>query len=113
VFDEGGNFVGASAGVTSEERVDVAGPAAGDYTVIVHAFQTDGPDAAYTLFSWSIADGAGNMSVTAPPSATLGATETITVDWTGLEAGTKYLGAVSHNDATDRIGVTLVRIDTD
>jgi subtilisin family serine protease/plastocyanin len=113
VFDGDGNFVGQSTGVTSEEQVDVPDPAAGDYTVIVHAFQTDGPDAAYTLFSWSFSADAGNMTPTAPPTATLGETETITVAWTGLTAGTKYLGAVSHNDATDRIGVTLVRIDTD
>lgn len=106
-------FVGASTGVTSEEQVDVPDPAAGNYTVVVHAFQTDGPDANYTLFSWSFAADAGNMDLTAPTSATLGDTETITVDWTGLTAGTKYLGAVSHNDSSDRIAVTLVRIDTD
>ena len=53
------------------------------------------------------------MTVTAPASATLGATETITVDWTGLTAGTKYLGAVSHSDAGGILDMTLIAIDTD
>jgi hypothetical protein len=114
VFDEAGNFVGASAGVTAGEQVDVPGAAAGMYTVIVHAFQTDGPDAAYTLFSWSFADATTNLTVAAGPSEAIsGETETITVEWEDLFAGTKYLGAVSHNDATDRLAVTIVRIDTD
>jgi subtilisin family serine protease len=117
VFGPDDNLVGQSASGTSEEQVDVPDPAAGDYTVVVHGWQTDGPDAAYTLFSWSFSADAGNMTVTAPTEAILGATGTITVDWPGLGpalvAGTKYLGAVSHNNATDRIGVTLVRIDTD
>jgi hypothetical protein len=53
------------------------------------------------------------MTVTAPASATLAATETITVDWTGLSADTKYLGAVSHSDAGGILALTLVAIDTD
>ena len=75
-------------------------PDAGTYTIVVHGWQTDGPDASYTLFNWTfgLVDDRGNMTVTAPASATLGATETIAVDWMGLGTGTKYLGAVSHSD---------------
>jgi subtilisin family serine protease len=107
------DFVGQSTGVTTEEQVDVPDPEAGDYTVVVHAFQTDGPDANYTLFSWSFSDDELNMTLTAPTEAFLGTTETITVAWSGLTAGTKYLGAVSHNEGSDRLAVTIVRIDTD
>jgi hypothetical protein len=53
------------------------------------------------------------MTLTAPAAATLGATATITADWFGLDAGTKYLGAVSHSDAGGLLGLTLLAIDTD
>ena len=108
-------YAGGSGSGTSAEQVDVAFPPAGDYYVFVHGWGTDGPDANYTLFSWAVpaTPGSSNMTVTAPASATLGATETITVDWFGLDAGTKYLGAVSHSDASDLLDLTLIAVDTD
>jgi hypothetical protein len=110
-----GAYVGGSGSGTSAEEVNVLFPAADVYEIAVHGWGTDGPDANYTLFSWAVpvAPGSGNMSITAPASATLGATETITVDWFGLNAGTKYLGAVSHNDASGLLDLTLVAVDTD
>lgn len=113
VFDPGGNQVGGSGSGTSAEQVDLAFPAAGTYYVVVHGWGTDGPDANYTLFSWMVGADMGNMTVSAPAAATLGATETITVNWTGLDAGKKYLGAVSHSDGMDILGVTLVNIITE
>ncbi len=115
VFDSNGDFVGGSGSPTSAEEVNLLLPDADTYTVVVHGWQTDGPDANYTLFNWAfgLVDDRGNMTVTAPASATLGATETIDVDWMGLNTGTKYLGAVSNSDAGGLLGLTVVRIDTD
>jgi hypothetical protein len=113
VFGPTGGFVGGSGSGTSAEEVNVVLPADGTYTVVVHGWQTDGPDSNYTLFSWvfGLVDDRGNMTVTAPGSAALGATETVTVDWAGLDA-CKYLGAVSHSDASGLLGLTVVNIDT-
>jgi subtilisin family serine protease len=115
VYYPTGAYAGGSGSGTSAEQVDIAFPMPGDYYVFVHGWGTDGPDANYTLFSWAIpaTPGSSNMTVTAPASATLGATETITVDWFGLDAGTKYLGAVSHSDAGGILGLTLIAVDTD
>lgn len=115
VFYPAGSFAGSSGSGTSAEQVDVANPPAGDYYVFVHGWGTDGPDANYTLFSWAVpaAPGSSNMTVTAPASATLGVTAPIIVDWFGLTADTKYLGAVSHSDAGGLLGLTLVAVDTD
>jgi hypothetical protein len=106
-------FVGGSGSGTSAEEVNVVFPAPGVYEVAVHGWQTDGPDSNYTLFNWAFGADEGNMTVTAPAAATLGATETITVDWAGLAAGTKYLGAVSHNDGSGIAGMTVISVDTD
>ena len=115
VYYPSGAYAGGSGSGTSAEQVDVAFPPAGDYYVFVHGWGTDGPDANYTLFSWAVpaTPGSSNMTLTAPAAATLGATATITADWFGLDAGTKYLGAVSHSDAGGLLGLTLLAIDTD
>jgi subtilisin family serine protease len=115
VYYPTGTYAGGSGSGTSAEQVDLLFPMAGDYYVFVHGWQTDGPDSNYTLFSWSFSatPGSTNMMLTAPTAATLGATESITVDWSGLDAGTKYLGAVSHSDSSGIVGLTLVNIATD
>lgn len=113
VYDPDGYFAGGSGSGTSAEEVSVPFPMAGDYYVFVHGWGTDGADANYTLFGWAFGPDAGNMIVTAPTAATLGSTEAVAVDWAGLAAGTKYLGAVSHNDAGGILALTVVRIDTD
>lgn len=122
VFDPNGNFVGSSTTPTAEEEVNLVAPSpGGTYTVVVHGWQTDGPDANYTLFDWALGGAdAGNMTVTAPSSATLGATAGVTVDWAGLTTDKKYLGSVTYHDVASPssyndglIDFTIVRIDTD
>jgi hypothetical protein len=115
VFDSSMDLVGLSGSGTSAEEVNVPMPSDTQYFVAVHGWQTDGPDANYTLFDWSfgLVDDRGNMTVNAPATAVLGATETITVDWMGLDPNTKYLGAVSHNDSGGVLGLTLINISTE
>jgi hypothetical protein len=116
VFRDGGNvFVGGSGSGTSAEEVNVVDPVADTYLVVVHGWQTDGPDANYTLFTWALGStSAGNMTVTAPATATLGSTGTIDLTFSGLAAGTKYLGSVAYTDGTNPLPTlpTIVRIDT-
>lgn len=105
-------YVGGSGSGTSAEEVNIIAPAPGTYIAVVHGWQTDGPDSNYTLFGWAFGPDAGNMTITAPAAATLGATALVRVDWTGLYEGTKYLGAVSHNYSGES-RLTLLSIDTD
>ncbi|OLS29236.1 MAG: Minor extracellular protease vpr precursor [Candidatus Heimdallarchaeota archaeon LC_2] len=112
VFGPNG-FVGGSGSGTSEEQVDTAFPAPGIYDVIVHGWQTDGPDTDYTLFSFIVgADPGSNLTVSGYPStATVGLTSTVTVSWTGLSSGTKYLGAVVHYAGSDVLAITVVSVE--
>ena len=118
VFTEAGAFVAGSGAGTSAEEVNMVLPAAGTYLAVVHGWQTDGADAEYTLFDWSVsatpADGsnATDLSVTAPDAAVLGDTGTVSVSWSSLDADTKYLGAVSYTDSA-LFGLTVVSVDTD
>jgi hypothetical protein len=112
VFDSTGAQVGGSGSGTSDEQVDLVNPAEDDYFVVVHGWQTEGPDANYTLFSYLVdASDAGNMSISAPATAAVGASATVDVSFSGLVPGTKYLGAVDFNDGTSVLSATLVRVD--
>jgi subtilisin family serine protease len=106
-------LVGQSAGGTAAERIDVPTPAAGAYKLYVHGWQTDGTNAVYTLFNWFVpSTAAGNLSVSSSTSnATVGGTANVTVSWSGLTAGTKYLGRVSYRDGSGEIGSTIVNVN--
>lgn len=119
VFDGEGNFVGGSGGGTSTETVDLPTPAAGTYTVVVHAFDTDGPDARYTLSRFAVPKAGTTFAVGSPDRAVLGGSADIVVRWSGLTAGSRYLGAVTHHAETtprgfddQRLATTLVPITT-
>jgi hypothetical protein len=104
-------LVAASLGLTSEEEANLVNPPAGEYTVYVHGFNVPGT-ANFTLFSWLLGTAsAGNMTVAAPPSATQGATGTITLTFNGLTAGTKYLGSVAYGGTAGLPNPTIVRVD--
>jgi subtilisin family serine protease len=111
LYDPNGDLVAESTTPTSTESIDVSNPTAGDWKLVVHGWQTDGPDVVYTLFSWVLDDAdAGNLTASAPGSAVIGATDTVHVSWSGLAANTRYLGSVSYNDGVFELGQTLVSI---
>ena len=113
LFDPNGNLVDASGGPTAAETVNAEHPVPGTWTVVVHGFQTDGPDATYTLFRWLLpATPAGNMTVSAPATAVLGAPAPVTASWSGLSPSTKYLGCVTYRRGTTTVGQTMVAVST-
>ncbi|MEJ7720732.1 MAG: pre-peptidase C-terminal domain-containing protein [Ilumatobacteraceae bacterium] len=117
VFDPDGSISSVPvAAARREEQVDIANPDAGEWTTIVHGWETDGDDANLTMFNWSVpadpaADDDSLVIDSAPDTAVVGETATIEYSWSGLAAGNKYLGAVSHSRGTDLLGLTLVAID--
>ena len=110
--DSGGSvLVAVSGGLTSQEEANLLNPAAGNYTVYVHGFNVPGT-ASFTLFSWLLGStSAGNMTVNAPTSATVGTTGSISLTFSGLAPGTKYLGSVAYGGSTGLPNPTIVRVD--
>jgi subtilisin family serine protease len=109
----GTTLVGSSGGGESNEEVNLLNPAADTYRVWVHGFATEGPDSNFTLFTWLLGSAAaGNMTVTAPSSATLGATGTVNLTFSGLAPATKYLGSVAYSGIEGLPNPTIVRVDT-
>jgi subtilisin family serine protease len=111
LYDPDGELVTLSGSATSNEQVDVVAPEEGTWTLVVHGWQTDGPDAVFDLFTWILdATGDAPLSVTAPNVAVTGETAEVTVAWSGLTDGTRYLGAVVYDNGTAEISSTLVSV---
>ena len=105
-------LVGTSGGGTSAEQIQLTNPAAATYRLFVHGWQTDGPDANYSLHAWALGTAdAGNTTVTGPTTATIGGTGTVNLSWTGLDAGKKYFGAILYQEGATTHATTLVRVD--
>jgi hypothetical protein len=111
VFNLGGTLVGSSGSGTSAEEVNLVNPAAGSYTVVVQGWGVDG-SSPFKLHTWLLDSvAAGNMTVTAPATATIGGTGAIDLSFSGLAAGTKYLGSVAYGGASGMPSPTIVRVD--
>ncbi|MGQ0605168.1 MAG: S8 family serine peptidase, partial [Anaerolineales bacterium] len=107
----GATQVGASLGSTSEEVVNLLNPIAGSYTACLDGFATANPSNT-TLFTWVLGTtAAGNMTVSAPASATLGTTAAINLTFSGLVPGTKYLGSVAYSGVAGLPNPTIVRVN--
>ncbi|HYQ82100.1 MAG TPA: hypothetical protein VEP68_11385, partial [Anaeromyxobacteraceae bacterium] len=108
----GGTLVGSSGGSTAAEQVSFVNPTAATYTVWVHGFNVPTPGS-FTLFTWVLGTAdAGNMVVSAPGAATLGASGTIGLSFTGLAPATRYLGSVAYGGSAGLPNPTIVRVDT-
>jgi hypothetical protein len=108
----GTTLVGSSGSGTSAEQVNLVTPTAGMHTVVVHGWGVAG-SSPFKLHSWVLGGtAAGNMTVTAPASAAIGTSAEITLAFSGLAAGTKYLGSVAYTGATGLPNPTIVRVDT-
>ena len=107
----GATNVGSSGSGTSAEEVNLLNPPAGNYTVVVQGWGVAG-SSPFKLHTWLLdSAAAGNMTVTAPATAVTGGTGAINLSFSGLAAGTKYLGSVAYGGASGMPNPTIVRVD--
>lgn len=115
VFDPFLGSAGGSGSGTSAEEVTVINPIPGDYLVLVHGWQTDGPSSSYDLFTWTPGADVGNLTVTSSVTGpvSIGQIATIDYSWAGLSTGDLYMGAIVHDDTSGSpLGYTVVTVDT-
>jgi subtilisin family serine protease len=107
-----GNSVGQSFNGGSDETVNVSNPQPGTYTVFMHGWGLPNGTTPFKLHAWVLGSSApGNMTVTAPASATAGQTAQIGLNFSGLAPATKYLGSVVYGGAAGLPAPTIVRVD--
>jgi len=115
---QGSGLVGASGTGTSDEEVNFsfASPTGSDIplTAYVHGWGVAGGGTSpFALHSWGVpATADGTMSVAAPSSATLGASGTIELTFSGLDPATRYLGSVAYGGASGLPSPTIVTVTT-
>jgi subtilisin family serine protease len=111
VANSAGTIVGSSGSGTSAEQVNLLNPAAGNYTVVVQGWGVVG-SSPFKLHTWLLGSAdAGNMTVTAPAAAAIGVTGAINLTFSGLTAGTKYLGSVAYGGAAGMPNPTIVTVN--
>jgi hypothetical protein len=112
----GATQLAVSGGPDSNEVITIrnTGAGAATLTVYVHGFGTNGPSATGALSSWLLGPppGPGNMTLSGVVPAQTGVVQTHTATFTGLAAGTRYLGQVDYNDGAVVVGRTLVSVNT-
>lgn len=113
---QGSTLVGSSTNGGSIEEVNFtfAAPTGGPIalTVYIHGWGVVGGITPFALHSWYLGTAdEGNMTVTAPASAAIGATGTIELSFSGLSADTRYLGSVAYAGAAGLPNPTIVRVD--
>jgi subtilisin family serine protease len=91
---------GASAGGGSDEGIELP-PGTYDVYVVQYQLAQGIDEQDVKLYTHVVGASAGNITVTpARRPVTLGRDVTFTVNWTGLTAGTRYLGVVEYNDGS-------------
>jgi Subtilase family/Fibronectin type-III domain/PA domain/Peptidase inhibitor I9 len=107
-------LVASSAGSTAEEVVTLNSPAAGSYDLYVDLFAAAAGTTTAEIKPnhWVLGSAAaGNLTASpASRSVSTGTPVTITVNWSGLTPGGRYLGALNYSDGASNIGRTLVTV---
>nr|WP_202892501.1 S8 family serine peptidase [Kribbella shirazensis] len=113
VYKAGTNtLLGSSTGGSAEEVVNLPRPAGGQVDVYVDLY-AGANEQQVKLNHWELQKAAGNLTVTpASQPVTVAGQVNVTATWTGLTAGTRYLGQLHFSDGADGSGSTVVRVDS-
>jgi len=104
-------FSGSS---NSDEAIQLMTPTPGTYKVCVGAYAGVSP-MKHRLSSWIVGAGEGSsLKVLVPAAVYAGGTASLGLSWSGLAAGTRYVGGVQYLDPNGRVAASnAVRVDTD
>ena len=108
-----GKVVAQSTNGGTDEEITLREPADGTYTMVVHGWSVSTPGTAYDLRSWLVPDTTGgSLQVTSgsPFQAMVGSSTTVGLAWSGLAAGTDYVGSVTHALDGSSVGTTVVSV---
>jgi hypothetical protein len=113
--NQGGRWVNieVSGNAGSNEEINLVNPQPGQYLMLVHGWGvvSGSTPTPFTLHSWLLGPNpAGNMTVAAPASATVGQKGSLALSFTGLTAG-KWLGSVAYSGSSNMPNPTIVRVD--
>lgn len=101
-----------SATGSADEQVTIPTPTAGTYLVVANVYSTTGPMTWDMSYANVQPGGEGAFTATPNPIAAVrGEKTSYDLSWTGLTAGTRYLGLVQYGDSAVRTVVTVTTPD--
>ncbi|HWD77546.1 MAG TPA: S8 family serine peptidase, partial [Kribbella sp.] len=105
-------LLGSSTGGSAEEEVNLSQPVGGPVDVYVDLY-AGANEQQVKLYHWELQKGADSLTVTpASQPVQVAGQASVTASWTGLAAGTRYLGQLHFTDGADGSGNTVVRVDS-
>lgn len=109
---ETGTILGQSAAGGSDETVTLTDLAPGDYLVAIDYWDAPaGEVATGPLHVFTPTGDEGNLTIAPSPVAvTAGTPITMTAAWAGLEAGTRYMGAIGYSAGAEDLAYTLLTV---
>ena len=113
LLDPSGDIIASSTNGGTNEQITLTNPSNGVYTMVVHGWAVGTPNTAYDLRSWLVpSTTVGGLQVTSgsPVTAVVGGSTTVGLAWSGLTAGTDYLGAVTHAIDGATVATTVVSV---
>lgn len=97
-----------SATGSADERVTLPAPTAGTYLVVANVYSTSAPMTWDMTYANVQPEGEGAFTATPNPiEAVRGQATSYELSWTGLTAGTRYLGLVQYGESAVRTIVTV------
>lgn len=105
-------FVGESKNPGSNESISINDPTPGEYAVFVIDYASAAGPTPYTLFNFNLTGDSGNTVLSAPSSAEVGGTGSVSLEWMGLAPGSRALGLLSHGNGSEVFAETEVLINT-
>ncbi|WP_198147942.1 S8 family serine peptidase [Microbacterium sp. XT11] len=100
-----------SATGSADERVTITAPTAGTYLVIANVYSTSGPTTWDVTYANVQPEGEGAFTASPNPIAAVrGEKTSYELSWSGLTAGTRYLGLVRYGDSAVS---TIVTVDAE
>ncbi len=111
LLDPSGEVVASSAEAGTAERIDLAHPEPGTYSLVVHGW-TAAADTAFIVQGWlvpSSTDGSLRVTSGGTGAVRVGDSRTVSLSWTGAAPGTN-LGLLEHLVDGRRLADTLVEV---
>ncbi len=108
----GATLVASSGAPATNEAINMAFPADGNYRLIVHGWAVPGGSVDYGVHMWDVSPGAtgGTLQVdSAPATVTAGTTANVAFSWSGATG--QQLGVLTYGNGSSRLGFTVVNVD--
>lgn len=107
--------VATSLRAGSDEQVQLLNPAAGTYKVCLGGYQlANNSSSDFNLSTWAVstADKGGSFRLSMPGTAVVGGTPTVSLSWSGLAQGKRYLAGMRFINGGATLGTSVLTVNT-